>query len=246
MWIQVTDLRNWYKTDIGRTAKRVLRRRLRRLLPVQQPKRVLVIGYGFPYMRLFCDTEVVHLCPKSIGALRFPEEGKNKALMGYEDELPFAESTFDYVFVCHGLEFADRPTDMLNEIWRVLKGQGKVLFMVPNRHSPWSRIEETPFAKGKPYSARELDSLLKEQNYLVTQSGYGLYFPPSSSKLCLKFFDLFEKAGDRWFAVMGGIVLMEAKKNLFGGQPVQDARPKFRTQLEPALGTNYKNEKSSH
>lgn len=245
MWIKAADLRQWYQTEIGRITKRVLRRRLRRLLPVQQPEKVLVIGYAVPYMRLFRHADVVHLCPKSLGAIRFPEEGQSKTLLSYEDEMPFKEDTFDYVFVCHGLEFAEHPRQTLAEIWRVLKSQGKVLLMAPNRLSPWSRIEQTPFAKGKPYSAGELNMLLKEQNYLMTQSGFGLYFPPSSKKLALKFFDLFEKIGDRWFAMMGGVVLIEAKKNLFGGQPVKEMRPKEKLKLKPALGTAYKQQKSS-
>lgn len=247
MWIKIQDLKNWYQTEVGRMAKRVLRRKLRRLLPVQPPEKVLVMGYGFPYMRLFLNSDVVHLCPESIGCMRFPESGQNKAFAAYPDELPFKEDTFDYIFMAHGLEFSDNPHKVMEETWRVLKAQGKLLVMAPNRLSPWSRIEETPFAKGKPYSSRELTELFKSSDYQMTQSAFGLYFPPSSSKFLLKFFDLFEKAGERWFALMGGVLMMEAKKVLFAGQVVKDVKPRFKKRLKPAaVGASYKNQKGGH
>ena len=48
-------------------------------------------------------------------------------------EIPYADSTFDVVFADNVMEHLDAPSDVLSEIYRVLKPGGILLFKTPNK-----------------------------------------------------------------------------------------------------------------
>ena len=51
------------------------------------------------------------------------------------EKTPFDSNTFDYVLSCGGLSYADN-TDLLNEIKRILKPGGGVIFLDTLNHNP--------------------------------------------------------------------------------------------------------------
>lgn len=53
--------------------------------------------------------------------------------------LPFESGKFDYVFALEILEHVESPTNMLKEIFRVLKNNGKLILSVPNLYA-WNEI----------------------------------------------------------------------------------------------------------
>lgn len=54
-------------------------------------------------------------------------------------ELPFEKEKFDYVFALEIIEHVESPTNMLNEIHRVLKNSGVLVLSVPNVYC-WNEI----------------------------------------------------------------------------------------------------------
>jgi len=54
-------------------------------------------------------------------------------------DLPFKDEKFDYIFALEIMEHVESPTNMLNEIYRVLKMNGKLILSVPNVYS-WNEI----------------------------------------------------------------------------------------------------------
>jgi hypothetical protein len=130
----------------------------------------------------------------------------------------------------------------LQEAWRVLVGQGRLLMIVPNRSGIWARIDSTPFGHGTPYSLGQIRHFLKEYTFVPERAERALFFPPTSSRLMLVTAGMWEKIGQAFFNAFGGVNIVEATKQLYAGTLVgataaQAARRKFLTAPKP-VATN--------
>ena len=56
---------------------------------------------------------------------------KNK-IVGSADKIPFADNFFDLVILTWVMEHLDNPDRIFREIYRVLKPEGKIIFLTPN------------------------------------------------------------------------------------------------------------------
>lgn len=221
MWFDVLKLRDWYHTLQGRLVQRVVKRALCPLLPTEDGESyTLGLGYPQPYLpngknktESFVAQSFIAMTPE-VGAVAWPEGGKNRTLL--LEDFPFPENTFDCILLCHHLEFAPDADQLLAKCWHALRPDGQLVVMVPNRAGAWARRDSTIFAHGKPYSAHQLEKLLQRNSYKISQSCFALFFPPINWRPLLRFYETFEKIGARWRAPVGGVIIMQAKKDVFG------------------------------
>ena len=82
--------------------------------------------------------------PPQMGAARWPAGAPNLSCTAEEDALPFPDLVFDRVLMIHGLEAAENARRMLRETWRVLKDDGRLLIVAPNRTGLWAYLEIDP------------------------------------------------------------------------------------------------------
>jgi ubiquinone/menaquinone biosynthesis C-methylase UbiE len=61
---------------------------------------------------------------------------------GSISHLPFADCSFDVVTANMVVEHADRPGELLSEVWRVLRPKGVFVFHTPNKYYPASVLGE--------------------------------------------------------------------------------------------------------
>jgi SAM-dependent methyltransferase len=226
MWQDVSYLRQFYATPLGHIARRLIRRRLRELWPETTGLRVLAIGYGTPYMRPFQESaeRAVAVMPDLQGVTHWPAGGPGLVALSEEDALPFPDNAFDRVLLVHAVESSEQLRRMLRDIWRVLAGEGRIVAVVPNRRGLWSRLEGTPFGHGQPYSQRQLERLLRENLFVPVRSDYALYMPPSQRRFLLGLAPTLERIGGRWLHPFGGVVIVEAEKQVYSGIPVKGSR----------------------
>ena len=133
--------------------------------PAATGESVLGIGYAMPYLRLWRDqsSRCIALTPAQMGAARWPPGVPNLSCAAEEDCLPFADLTFDRILMVHGLEMAENARRLLREVWRVLKDDGRLLIVAPNRTGMWAYRENTPFGHGLPYSTGQLGRLARQR-----------------------------------------------------------------------------------
>ena len=164
MYSDVVDLRQFYDAPLGHIAQRMVRRRLREVWPDVHGQSVLGVGYPIPYLRGLLDEaeRAVAIMPARQGVVRWPEGQRNLVALAEDVDLPFADMTFDRVMLVHALEVTESWGDLLRECWRVLAGGGRLLVIVPGRRGLWSRVDRTPFGHGHPYSAAQLQRLLRD------------------------------------------------------------------------------------
>ena len=225
----------FYGSARGAVTARVLRERLLAMWPSARGESVLGIGYSMPYLRLWRDqaSRCIALPPAQMGAARWPPGVPNLSCTAEEDSLPFADLTFDRILLVHGLESAENARRLLREVWRVLKDDGRLLIVAPNRSGLWAYQENTPFGHGLPYSTGQLGRLLASGLFRVERRDAALWMPPSGLRVVLKSAPLFERAGRKMMPGLAGVILTEAVKDVYAAMPLK-AAPRRRLILAEA------------
>lgn len=230
-------LGEFYATPAGQVAARLVRARLRELWPELRGQSVLGLGHAGPYLDLWRGqaARLVALQPRQLGlpcGRRAPEAGLGEGgalgalTLAEEEALPFPDLSFDRVLLIHGLEVAENARRLLREAWRVLRDDGRLLVVVPNRRGIWAHVETTPFGHGQPYSAGQLGRLLARHLFRVERRDAALFLPPFRHRLLLRGAELWELAGRALCPPrFAGLAIVEAEKDLFAGQPAEAAAP---------------------
>lgn len=230
MFTDIADLRNFYETPLGRTAKRLLRERVQYLWPSMTGMTVLGIGYAVPLLRPWEQQagQLIALMPAQQGVVHWPREGPYRAVLADEVALPLPDCSVDRIVLLHALECTESLRPMLEECWRVLSGTGRLLVIAPSRRGIWSRFEATPFGAGHPYSARQLRNLLTSLQFTPLRMERALYVPPSNNRFVLRAAAALERFGYRWCHRLAGVLMVEACKQVYAVRPV------MRRKLAPA------------
>ena len=224
MWRDVVDIRDFYASPLGQTARRMIRRRVRRQWPDAAHQAVLGLGYATPYLGPFRHeaARVIAAMPAQQGVLHWPHDVPGLTTLVDELELPFDDLFFDRVLLVHALEYAEQVRPLLREVWRVLAGNGRLIVVVPNPRGLWARFERTPFGHGLPYSARQLSMTLRENMFTPLQIDRALFAPPLSSAMVRSVAGPFEQLGARAFNTFGGIIVAEAVKQIYAAPPIKE------------------------
>ena len=230
MHLDVQDLRNfYYRNTLGRAAQTSMRTRLLELWPEAKGQTVVGFGFAAPLLRPYLKDarRVVTLMPGPQGVMPWPAGMANTSVLCEETLWPLETGRVDKLVLLHGLETSERPSDLLEECWRVLGPGGKVIFIVPNRAGLWARRDRTPFGYGRPYSPGQLDMQLKKHQFLPERHVGALYQFPTQKRLWMKSAGMFERVGRYMPKMMaGGAFMVEATKLVYP--------PKGKVQRKPA------------
>ncbi len=228
---------SFYGSAQGGVACRLLRQKLLEIWPDLSRQRVLGLGVAGPYLRAWRGraSHCIAAGPVQVGATRWPLVAANLACAVEESALPFPDLFFDRVLLVHGLEVADSPRAMLREVWRVLKDDGRLLVVTPNRLGLWAQMESTPFGHGQPYSPGQIGRLLTAQMFRVERREFALYLPPTRRRMLLRSARFWEQAGRAIVPQLGGVTITEAVKDAYAVMPLDRGRPLRRLLSEAAL-----------
>lgn len=217
MFTDVAELREFYTGALGRLARRQVRRQVRALWPDVRGQRVLALGYATPLLRPLMDEaeRVLALMPARQGVISWPKEGPNRTALVDETALPLPDASMDRVLLVHAVECAADPDLLLEEAWRVLVGNGRLMVIVPNRSGLWAQSDATPFGHGAAFSARQLKTLLKEHQFIPERNTRALFTPPSGAAFWLRTAPLWERLGQQWCGALAGVHIVEASKQLY-------------------------------
>jgi len=230
------ELSQFYKSAMGQRARRTIAAPLRQAWPKVKGLRLLGYGFTLPYLSLFMTEaeRVIAVSPAEMGVIGWPKD-KRLSTLAEEDCLPFPDAFFDRVLVVHGLEEAQGLRPLLRQLWRVLAPEGKLLVVAPNRASLWAQVERSPFAKGRPFSRLELESLLKSALFEPEDWRRALYAPPLKSRALVGSGAGWERFGGRFLSGLSGVHIVQARKSLYApATPAPAAQPALQTRLKPA------------
>lgn len=219
MYRSVYDLKAFYNSRTGRVVRRILQERIRSIWPDMHGLRLAGCGYATPYLRVFMEEaeRVIALMPAAQGVHSWPQAGteKNLVCLSEEMELPLESNSVDRIIMMHSIEFSEFLREHLKEIWRVLKSNGRLLVIVPNRSGFWARADWSPFGLGTPYSSAQICHYLRDNQFVHESTHEALFMPPVRYAPVLKSAAFFERAGRMLFPFACGVHMVEASKQLY-------------------------------
>ncbi|MBI1181466.1 MAG: methyltransferase domain-containing protein [Alphaproteobacteria bacterium] len=214
MYLDITELREFYGSPLGRTAQLLIRARLLEAWPSLDGGLTVGLGYAGPLLRGLDagNAPPLLMMPAEQGVGRWPRGRPNRAALVDDTGLPLPDACVDRLVVCHALEHADDSRRLVRELWRVLAPEGRLLVVVPHRGSPWSFSDRTPFGQGRPYSVRQISRLLGDG--MLEPLGWlgALHAPPAEGRLGIRLLRWAEAPGARLWPGFAGVLLVEARK----------------------------------
>lgn len=136
--------------------------------------------------------------------------------------LPFENQSLDLLLLPHVLEFSANPHQVLREAGRVLRPEGRLVLAGFNPRSLWGLARTLQGGeRGYPWNGSFLNiSRVKDWMVLlgleVAAGSMCCYRPPVNRETWLRRLRFMEPAGDRWWAMGGGVYFLQAVKRVQG------------------------------
>jgi SAM-dependent methyltransferase len=108
---------------------------LQKLQSSARDKRILFIGFDGGILEPLNNGKLYYAIPATYQITRWPSIRPFKTVVIDPNALPFAADVFEMVIVNHYLEFSDKNIKFLNEIFRILKRDGKFMTIAFNNRS---------------------------------------------------------------------------------------------------------------
>jgi SAM-dependent methyltransferase len=225
----VARLIAYYKSPLGRVSRALLREQVMALAGEVRGRRILGLGFATPYLRFTLGSaeRVLALMPGRQGASAWPREGPSHTVLCDPLEMPLTDAAVDLVIGVHALEHIADAEELMRELWRVVAPGGELILLVPRRRGIWAQLDNTPFGQGRPYSAGQLEKLLRDHSFTPIAWRDALYVPPFQSSLVLKSTRVFERVGRLVGPAMSGVICVRAKKEPFPAVPRRKRAERF-------------------
>jgi len=163
-------------------------------------------------------------------------------IQGEASELPFASESLDLVVLPHVLEFAADPHQILREVDRVLRPEGRLVISGFNPASLWGIRQYLSRLIGNPYLPRDgqfislirIKDWLQLLNYSLDRGHFGCYKFPFHGQSSMSRMDFMEPMGNRWWPIFGAVFLVSAIKRHKGMRLIGQIPP-IRVPVVPNL-----------
>ncbi|MBX9804468.1 MAG: class I SAM-dependent methyltransferase [Alphaproteobacteria bacterium] len=227
MAYDVVNFTEFYSTPLGQAAGHQIQGCIHHMWPDLSGQTLLGLGYALPYLDFYLkpSENIIALMPAQRGVVLWPDNGNSRIALIEEGCLPLPDESVDRILMIHTLEHTEQPRQLLREAWRVLRGQGRLLIIVPNRRSMWAHLDSTPFGHGQPYTMTQLTTLLKSNLFTPVSTKRALYMVPSQSRLMMACAPFLDKIGNQVLQKFSGIVCVEAMKQVYAGTPMRALKP---------------------
>ncbi|WP_128113578.1 class I SAM-dependent methyltransferase [Polynucleobacter necessarius] len=141
-------------------------------------------------------------------------------MQGEAAELPFASKSLDLVVLPHVLEFAADPHQILREVDRVLRPEGRLVISGFNPASLWGARQYLSRLIGNPYLPRDgqfislirIKDWLQLLNFSLDRGHFGCYKFPLHGQSAMSRMDFLEPMGNRWWPIFGAVFVVSAIK----------------------------------
>jgi SAM-dependent methyltransferase len=237
MHTDVNDLDAFYASPLGQVVRRLIGRIMRARWDNCAGLSLLGYGYCGPYLERFRDEarRTLALMPAQQGVIPWPSTARSSSALVIGEMLPLPDACIDRALVAHGLETAEDPGEVLEEICRVLAPEGRALLIVPSRRGVWARVDGTPFGQGQPFSKTQLRELIRETVFSPVYWGEALYLPPFTSRFMIRSAPAIERVGSALGLPFAGVHVVEAIKQVYRPVSVRRVQRSPAVSLRPAF-----------
>ncbi len=183
-----TDIQNiiaFYASEQGINAKQIITHHIKKYITPANNK--CILGYGFcqPYIeqleQLYPHWHTLVFHAKKYGASYYHTAPKkdleniqlqktqyNASVLIDENHFPLAKNTIDIIFAIHSLEFSVNYRNVIAEMLRVLRPQGQIIVIIPNKRKRLPRYPH--FSASIAFTFQEFIQALKKEPEINTSS----------------------------------------------------------------------------
>ena len=138
---------------------------------------ILMVGYPVSGIlkRLKKAKSFSAFLPVFMGEKEVKWNKRNVSVVGDEARLSFLPGSYNAAFVFHGLEYMDDPQTFLEDLWKTLTPDGRLMIMVPNRMAGWKRSGVPGQEQIKAFAYRDIRNLLEICGFSLIDS-YGIFY----------------------------------------------------------------------
>ena len=218
---QIIGLQDWFATPPGRY-----------LLAWERAQLDLAVAdiFGFHALQLGLaelDGLATNRMPHRWRAASTPAKGA--VIVTDFSALPFPANSLDLIVLPHSLELAPDPHTTLREVERVLVPEGRLVICGLNPASLWGLRRRRAqlchrLGMGPMFlpEAREFIGYWRLRDWLrllgfeVEVGRFGCFRPAFSSQKWLQRYEWMDRAGDRWWPILGAVYFVVAVKRVRG------------------------------
>ena len=203
-------MQNWFESDLGRY-----------VLAREQAwfDAASADIFGFNAMQIGLCHEDFLRCNRM--PFRFCSSPMSGTLHSRPELLPLDCQSLDLVAMPHALEFSPNPHQLLREVERVLRPEGRLLLAGFNPLSLWGLKRALGSKAAYPWHGRflrlaRIKDWLSLLGFELVAGRMACYAPPVNRAAWLERSSFMEAAGDRWWALGGGVYMLHAVKRVQG------------------------------
>ena len=211
-----TGLKAWFDGPLGKAVSRAAVEKSSELIPRTYYPTGLQLGPGPEDFLSKVDLGLAIHSPSTRAS------NPQCTLTTASEALPFSARSIDLLILPHTLDFSNEPHRVLREAGSILAAEGILVVCGFNRWSLWGlRRAVTLRPRPSPWSGDFL-SPARVQDWMrllgleILGGKMMFYQPPVSAPGLLRKSDFLEKAGDRWWPLLGGVYLLVARKKRLG------------------------------
>ncbi len=146
---------------------------------------------------------------------------------------PLSDASIDSFISLHpGI---DDLAPLIREFWRVLRGEGRLLMIVPRQSSAWAKAPDSPFGSEKAYTMQQIRKVLIENNFYIENIGQALYAPPKLLRTNYPLARSIEIVAPWLIFFFGGVLVVEAQKRVCCAAKAESADRGRRAEAVSAL-----------
>ena len=224
MALDINDLTDFYASPLGAHVTARLVGSVRQIWPNPAAADELVLGYGYalPLRDLWPHADWHFIMPAQQGVMAGVD--RRSVVLADERHWPVRDDSVNRLLVLHGLEAANQVELLLDEAWRVLRPNGRALFIIANRTGLWARGDKTPFGAGRPFSSPQMRQVLRRTGFVPGRMRPALMLSPHLPLALSRRLRGVEKLMGLVAPRLGGVWLAEAIKQVPAPLSVERAR----------------------
>ncbi|MGS1117385.1 class I SAM-dependent methyltransferase [Castellaniella sp. UC4442_H9] len=213
------ELAQWLETPMGQYVRAWEQRQVDAM--VTNAFGYHAIQIGLPHWDLLQANRVPHKAWAHSASA--PMAARAGRLICEPEQLPFDSQSIDLMVMPHTLEWCEAPHQVLREVERALRPEGRVVITGFNPYSLWGVRESLPglgLRLPVPVPSQVSPSRLKDWFKLLSfeldRGRFGCYVPLCATQAWLQRWHFMEHAGDRWWPSVGAVYAIAAVKRVTG------------------------------